>query len=162
MKKILFIVTALLLLLVSGCGAAQDTGGDKSSGGTAQAAAEVTAAGKHVTAEIGGQKAVLVLNSSAAAARLYDMLPLTLTFKDFNNTEKIAYTKESLTSGLKPEGHQPQAGDLCIYGPWGNLCLFYKDFRSSGDLFYLGQMETGLELFAEQQGDFEVRLYKNE
>ena len=40
---------------------------------------------------IDGQEFDVTLYDTPAADALYNMLPLTLTFEDFNNTEKIAY-----------------------------------------------------------------------
>ena len=159
MKKIMFILAVVMLFVTSGCSSAQNSAASSESAvsKTEQLAAENT---KRVMLEIDGKNAVLLLNNSPAAERLYNMLPLTLSFKDFNNTEKISYTEKSLNDGLKPEGHQPKAGDLCIYAPWGNLCLFYHDFRYTDDLFYLGCLESGVDLFAAQKSDFEVKLTK--
>lgn len=163
MKKLLLILTAVMLLVISGCASAPASAvsAENTANKTVQAADTVkTDNARRVKLETGGKTAVLVLNDSQAAVRLYNMLPLTLSFRDFNNTEKISYTEKSLTDGLNPEGHQPQAGDLCVYAPWGNLCLFYRGFRHTDDLFYLGHLESGLELFATQSSDFEVRLTK--
>lgn len=52
------------------------------------------------------------------------MLPMTLTFEDFNGMEKIAYPARGFdTAGNK--GMTPQVGDLFSYIPWRNLGFFY-------------------------------------
>lgn len=40
---------------------------------------------------------------------------------------------------------QREAGSLCYYIPWGNLCFFYQDFRQSPSLIPLGTVSSGLE-----------------
>ena len=83
------------------------------------------------------------LYNSPAADSLYGMLPLTLTFEDFNGIEKIAYLNDSLNIEGEPDGFQPAKGDLCLYAPWGNLSVFYQDFRYSEQLISLGHIEDG-------------------
>ena len=77
------------------------------------------------------------------------MLPLELSFEDFNSTEKIAYLTEEIPSDGSPDQCDPDVGSLCYYIPWGNLCFFYQDFRASSSLIPLGNVESGVE-FLEQ------------
>ena len=114
--------------------------------------------GRQVILQFTDGQAVLRLNDSKAADNMYNMLPLQLSFRDFNRTEKIAYPPQPVHAGLRPEGHQPGRGDLCVYAPWGNLCIFYRDYSESADLFYLGRVEKGMELLEKQENDFTVTL----
>lgn len=59
-----------------------------------------------------------------AANALYDMLPLELTFEDFNGIEKIAYMDNELSTEGEPDEFDPDVGYLCLYAPWGNLSIF--------------------------------------
>ena len=52
----------------------------------------------------------------------------------------------------------PKAGDVCIYVPWGNISVFYEDFRYTDDLVYLGHVEQGLDILSTQQSDFKVNF----
>lgn len=111
---------------------------------------------------VGEQEFPAVLYDTPAANALYAQLPLTLTFEDFNNIEKIAYMDTKLpTEGDKME-FAPNAGDICLYAPWGNLSLFYKDFRNSKGLVSLGFLNNGIEFFAGQQNDFTVHIERVE
>lgn len=85
------------------------------------------------------------LNNSKSSTDLLGMLPLTLEFEDFNNTEKIAYLPRSLTTEDAPSGYTPKVGDFSYYVPWGNLSIFYKGFRYSDSLIKLGEFESGIE-----------------
>ncbi len=86
------------------------------------------------------------------------MLPLKLTFEDYNQTEKISYLTESLSTEGMPSSFDPDVGDFCYYVPWGNLSLFYKDFRNSTSLISLGHVDSGIETIADITDDFTVTL----
>jgi len=86
------------------------------------------------------------------------MLPLALSFKDFNGTEKIAYPPRKLSTEKAPDGIDPSEGDLTLYAPWGNLAIFYHDFRYSPGLVSIGHISAGLEKLAKMNGDFTVRI----
>lgn len=112
-----------------------------------QAAAEAAERIRFVLED--GSEIIVALNDNPAADALCDMLPLELTFEEFNGTEKIAYLPEELPTDGSPDSCDPDVGSLCYYIPWGNLCFFYQDFRSSSSLIPLGQVESGAELLAQ-------------
>lgn len=109
---------------------------------------------------VDNQEIRITLYDTPAANALYDMLPLNLTFEDFNNTEKISYLNDALPTEDEPDGCQPEIGDLCFYAPWGNLSVFYSDFRYSDSLIKLGHIEGDLSVIAQQQNDFNAVLEK--
>lgn len=111
---------------------------------------------KHLTMTVNGQKIEITLYDTPAANRLYAMLPLELNFEDYNNTEKIAYLPEELSTEGEPDSFDPDVGDVCIYAPWGNLSIFYKDFSSSSGLVSIGRIESGLEIISDMNSDFTV------
>lgn len=115
---------------------------------------------KHLTMTVNGQKIEITLYDTPAANRLYEMLPLELNFEDYNNTEKIAYLPEELSTEGEPDSFDPDVGDVCIYAPWGNLSIFYKDFSSSSGLVSIGHIESGLEIISDMNSDFTVSLEK--
>jgi hypothetical protein len=73
------------------------------------------------------------------------MLPLTLTLEDYSKTEKISDLPRKLTKEGAPAGADPSVGDIAYYAPWGNLALFYNDFRYSDGLILLGKLDGGVE-----------------
>ena len=81
-----------------------------------------------------------------------------LNFSDYNGTEKIAYSPEALPTEGEPDCCAPDVGDLYLYAPWGNLCIFCKDFRYSQLLIKLGHAESGMEMLTAANGDFTVSL----
>lgn len=123
MKKLLLLLSAALTALaVSACGASKPA---------AQPAPQNTAAADD-------HKAVLVIDGSR--------LPVTLSFKDFSGMEKIAYFDKRLDETGQKVGCHPLAGDLCVYQPWGNLSIFYVDFKDDSNLIPIGRLESGLDI----------------
>lgn len=109
-----------------------------------------------------GQEIAITLYDTPAANSLYEMLPLELGFEDYNDVEKIGYLENPLTTDGEPGGCDPDVGDLCYYAPWGNLSVFYQDFRYSESLVILGHIDSGLDIISGMTGDFTVTLEKTE
>lgn len=111
---------------------------------------------------VGGQTVYATLNDNSVARDLYSRLPLTLEFSDYNGTEKIAYLPdgaEEWDTSDAPAACTPSAGDITMYSPWGNLAVFYRDFRLSNGLVPVGRLDGGaINLFAAQSGDFTVTI----
>lgn len=115
---------------------------------------------KKLKLTISGQEFDVTLYDTPAANALYDMLPLELTFEDFNGIEKIAYMDNRLPTEGEPDEFDPDVGDLCLYAPWGNLSIFYKDFRNSNGLVSLGHIDSGMEVIGGMNEDFYATLSK--
>lgn len=104
------------------------------------------------------QEILITLYDTPAANALYDMLPLELTFEDYNGIEKISYLPEELPTEGEPNGCDPDTGDFCLYAPWGNLSIFYQDFRESDGLIPLGHVENAIETIGNMDDNFSVSL----
>lgn len=111
---------------------------------------------------VNGQKTEAVLDDTPAARALYKRLPLELNFEDFNGMEKIGYLSDPLPTDGEPEGCETQSGDLCLYEPWGNLSVFYKDFRYSKGLIKLGHIESGMDIISNMPDNSVVKIEKDE
>ena len=109
-----------------------------------------------------GGEAVVVLDRHPACMDLLSLLPVTLTFEDYNRTEKISYLPRKLETGSSPDRCDPSEGSFTYYAPWGNLAVFYRDFRHSEGLVPLGRVESGLEAFSRMNGEFSVRMERME
>lgn len=103
---------------------------------------------------VGGSQLTATLENNAAARDFAALLPLDLTLKDYNGTEKIADLPSRLSTKGTPEGIDPAIGDITYYAPWGNLALFYRDFGYARGLVRLGRIESGVARLA---GDKAVR-----
>lgn len=97
-----------------------------------------------------GQIITASLEESDSARDFFAMLPLTLPFEDYAETEKIAYLPGKLTTQTAPEGIDPQVGDIAYYAPWGNLAIYYRDFGYSSGLIRLGRITSGLDALTVQ------------
>ena len=81
------------------------------------------------------------LNNSKAAQDFRSLLPLTLNLEDYAHTEKVSDLPKRLSTEDAPSGSKASAGDIAYYAPWGNLAIFYKDFRYSDGLVILGEID---------------------
>ena len=141
MKKLLLLLSAALTALaVSACGA--------SSPASQQPAPQNTAAadGHKAVLVIDGSRLPVTLRNEPSANDLYSRLPVTLSFKDFSGMEKIAYFDKRLDETGQKVGCHPLEGDLCVYQPWGNLSIFYVDFKDDSNLIPIGRLESGLDI----------------
>ena len=109
---------------------------------------------------VNGNEVFVRLDDNQASRDFLEMLPLTLTFEDYNNTEKIATLPSELSTEGLPSGYTPIIGDFSYYAPWGNISVFYKDFRYSDSLYKLGTIESGTEILGNLNDDFEVKIEK--
>ena len=80
-----------------------------------------------------------------AAGDFAALLPLTVTATDHAGTEKVSDLPARLSIDGSPPGTTVRAGDICFRAPWGNLAIFYRDFRYSPGLVRIGRFDTGVE-----------------
>ncbi len=105
-----------------------------------------------------GREAVVALFDTPASRDFASLLPITLTFKDYAATEKIAYLPRKLAAQSGTSGGGAQ-GDFAYYAPWGNLAVFYKGFGGGDNgLYILGRIESGKETLAGMTRDFAARM----
>lgn len=95
-----------------------------------------------------GMTIAATLDGNPAARDFLSLLPLSVVLEDYAATEKIFYLPRKLTTSGLPDGYEPRAGDIAYYAPWGNIAIFYKDFRYSPGLVKLGIIDTDLEALA--------------
>ncbi|MFF0952427.1 cyclophilin-like fold protein [Rhizobium leguminosarum] len=87
---------------------------------------------------------------------LASMLPLNLKIEDYGRNEKIVHLPRKLTEEGSGAFGNEQPGDLCYFKPWGNLALFYADYRWDG-LIRLGRFDNGFEPLL-VRGEYPVRI----
>lgn len=83
------------------------------------------------------------LEDNATARDFASLLPLTVTLEDYAGSEKIADLPKKLSTQGAPAGFDPSVGDITYYAPWGNLAIFYQDFKYSSGLIKLGAVDSG-------------------
>lgn len=94
---------------------------------------------------VNGKVITATLADNPTARDFFSLLPMTLALDDYAATEKISYLPRKLATDGAPAGIDPSAGDIAYYAPWGNLAIFYKDFRYSEGLIKLGRIDSGAE-----------------
>jgi hypothetical protein len=97
-----------------------------------------------------------VLLDNPAARDFISLLPISASMEDYANTEKIFYPPKQLSSENAPNGFTPTIGDIALYAPWGNIAIFYKDFRYSNGLIKLGHIEGDIEKLRAKSGKFTI------
>jgi len=101
---------------------------------------------------------IVSLVDNSATRSLSKMLPLTLEFQDYAESEKISYLPEKLDTSNVPAGYDPSVGDLTLYAPWGNLAFFYRDHGYARGLVPLGTIVSGLAFLDELDSASAVRV----
>jgi hypothetical protein len=131
-------------LICVACGA-----GDRVVGGAAPGrpneASDGRGEGMKIRMDVEGTEVTATLDDNATARDFVSLLPLTLTLKDYAETEKVSGLPKRLSTEGAPAGADPAVGDIAYYAPWGNLAVYYRDFRYSDSLVKLGRIDSGAE-----------------
>ena len=101
------------------------------------------------------------LADNATARDLVAQLPLTLTFKDFNQVEKIATLPRRLSLDGVPAGADPDIGDIGYYAPSGDLVFYYGDVGYWNGIVRIGRFDTTMELIEHQDDNFQVTIERS-
>lgn len=117
--------------------------------------------GQSISMTIGEKTLKAVLYDNAAGKDFYSRLPLDITLEDYNNTtEKIFHPDPELNITGVERGFSPIPGDIAIYVPWGNVCIFCKNWRYSDDLIKIGHIsDDGIKALS-IPGNLKVRIDK--
>lgn len=120
--------------------------------------AEPEATGVRIRIRIGFNNLTLTatLADNPTARDLVSMLPLNLKIEDYGRNEKIVHLPRKLTEEGSGAFGNEQPGDLCYFKPWGNLALFYADYRGDG-LIRLGRFDNDFEPLL-VRGEYPVRI----
>jgi len=111
----------------------------------------------------------LTFEGEAIIVNMYDnpttrdfltILPLTLTFSDFANAEKVSTLPRNLSTEDTQEGLDPSIGDFTLYVPWAGLAIFYDDMPYDTGLVPMGRIDSGIEKLANMNDDFIVTIEK--
>lgn len=113
----------------------------------------------------------VIIGETILTARLWDnvtardliaLLPLTLTFRDFNNVEKIADLPRALAIEGMPAGDDPIPADIGYYAPSNDLVLYYGDVGYFNGIVRIGQFDGSVDAIASQTGDFTARIERTQ
>lgn len=98
------------------------------------------------------------LVDNATSRDFRTLLPLTVTLRDYEATEKVCDLPRPLSTDDAPAGIDPDVGDITYYAPWGNLAIFYREFDYASGLIKIGHIESGTELFENRTGEFTATI----
>lgn len=119
-----------------------------------------TVSAETIGLKVAGRYYEVELAQHDAARDFASRLPMTLTFEDFGDTERIAYLTSPLRLGESPMETTPKTGDFAYYVPWGNLAVFVKDFRTSPQLVPLGRFSAEALQAVRQSGEGPVEFFR--
>lgn len=103
-----------------------------------------------------GRTMTATLYDNPSAREFYAMLPLDITISSYGPNEKIAYLPRKLTEEGSGRFGNEKPYDLCYFMPWGNLAMFYDDYKYPG-LIRLGRFDEGFEAL-HVPGEFPLRI----
>ncbi|WP_214475654.1 cyclophilin-like fold protein [Mesorhizobium sp. dw_380] len=95
-----------------------------------------------ITMTFDGRTMTATLYDNPSARDFFAMLPLDLTIENYAHNEKIAYLPRKLTEEGSGAFGNERPYDLCYFVPWGNLAMFYAEYRHPG-LIRLGRFDGG-------------------
>ena len=95
---------------------------------------------------VGDAEIIVRIADNPTSRDFVSMLPVTLSFRDFNAMEKIGDLPRRLTT-QGSTGGPPANGDLICFVPWGNLGFFYdaarRDVSFDDQVIPIGTIESG-------------------
>jgi hypothetical protein len=110
---------------------------------------------------IGGTVITARLADNPTARDFAAQLPLTLTFKDFNQVEKLAKLPRRLSMDGVPAGADPDIGDIGYYAPSGDLVFYYGDVGYWNGIVRIGRFDTAMDLIEHQDDNFQVTIERS-
>jgi hypothetical protein len=119
-----------------------------------QPGSEPSSPGTAIRVTIGDAVLTARLRDVPASRDLIAQLPLDLTFRDFNNVEKISQLPRKLSMDGVPAGDDPAPRDVGYYAPSGNLVFYYGDVGYYIGIVRLGQFDGSVDAIESQRSEF--------
>jgi hypothetical protein len=111
-----------------------------------------------IRVRIGGTVLTARLRDVPAARELVAQLPVTLTFRDLNDVEKISRLPRALSVDGVPPGDDPAPRDIGYYAPSGDLVFYYGDVGYWSGIVRLGRFDGSVDAIQDQTGEFSVTV----
>jgi hypothetical protein len=145
MTRSTFFALILGMVLSSFVSSAHAEEGGPAVRATSREASQQRTTAMKISIKIQDKVITATLLDNATSRDFVSLLPISLTLEDYAATEKISDLPRRLSTEGAPAGSDPSIGDIAYYSPWGNLAIFYKDFRYSSGLIKLGKIDSGVE-----------------
>lgn len=109
----------------------------------------------------------LTIDDTRIEGELYDhpvarefggMLPLELTFNDFNQVEKVASLGRSLALEGVPDADAPEPGEIGYYAPTQGVVLYYDTPGRWPGLVRMGRLDYDLTALRDLSDGTRVRI----
>lgn len=119
-------------------------------------AASPAFAAEKIKITIGDDEITATLLENSTAKDLMSLLPLTLSFRDYANAEKVARLPRNLdTSGAV--AYDPELSDIALFA--GEIVVYYKDQPYYPGIVPIAKIDgDGVKKFAEQRGNFTATI----
>ena len=112
-----------------------------------------------ISITIGDHTVKAELADNPTAVDLASQLPLTLTFRDFNQVEKVAVLPRTLTIDGVPPGAKPHIDDIGYYAPNQHLVLYYGEVGYWNGIVRIGRLNPDDNALIRHQPDgFQVTI----
>lgn len=99
----------------------------------------------------------IALNNSKAAQDLVNQNPSSVKIGNYSNDEKTFYPDKDLDLANTPKANAV-VGTLAYFAPWGDVCLFYRDFGSDPGLYELGTTTSGKNDISKLSGTTKIEF----
>jgi hypothetical protein len=174
-RRYLLALALLAAVSLSACGG-RDEDGDRATGDPGAGAPDPSPGpgpasgdqdadpteGTPIRVTFGDMELTARLHDNATARDLAAQLPLTLTFSDLNNVEKIAPLPRELSLEGAPEGDDPVVGDIGYWSPDGDLVFYYGDVGFWNGIVRIGEFDGEMNAIERQSDDFSVTIERAE
>jgi hypothetical protein len=111
----------------------------------------------HIRIVVGHEHFAGSLDDSAASRDLIAQLPLDLTMSDHGSVEKTGPLPQKLSTKGKPDGADPNVGDIGYWSPAGNLVLYYGDQSYWNGIVLIGHF-YGADRLAQMDGTIKAHV----
>jgi hypothetical protein len=166
--------TALVVAVLTGCGATADgpdggqPSGIRQEGNEASGSTSTTApapstptrssatqeADMQIEIRIGQERFTAAVDDTPAGRDLLAQLPQTIEMSDHGGVEKTGTLRAPLNLDGQPDGADPDVGDLGYYAPGNDLVLYYGDQSYYPGIVILGRLDdTAASRLAAMAGD---------
>jgi hypothetical protein len=95
---------------------------------------------------------------NATARDLIAQLPLTLTFRDAYDQEKLATLPRKLSTDGVPPGDSASPLDIGYYAPTSNIVFYYRHVGYFTGIVRIGQFDGNMDAITSQTGNFAARI----
>ncbi len=94
------------------------------------------------TITVGSRTFTITYRDNPTVRSLTEQMPFTVELEDYAGIEKIFYPDPALSTKNAPDGAEAAKGDVMYYAPWGDVAIFYKDFKYAKGLIPMAHIDN--------------------